>query len=146
MSTLEDVQVKSDYVLATLIPEEEKVGSLYVTGPVERSTKRAVVVAVGPGYHSSQGKFVPTTLLPNDEIIFPASIHGQIGAGINLTGSDRESYACFFIRERDVLAKSSIELDIDIDEVAEIEDEVDEIEEKIDEEISIIEQHEKHEG
>jgi chaperonin GroES len=64
------LQPLRDIVLLEPEPIPEKLGSLYVPAAHQYLSHRGKVVAVGPGAHDQQGRFVPTTLQPGDDVLY----------------------------------------------------------------------------
>jgi co-chaperonin GroES (HSP10) len=65
-----DLRPYADNVFIEFLPEPtHTAGGLHIPQQVQAKTRRARVVAVGPGYHTSLGAFVPTTVQPGDTVL-----------------------------------------------------------------------------
>ena len=65
--------------------EEKTPGGLYVPDKAQEKPHRGRVIAAGPGYHTDNGTFVPTSCEPGDIVVFAR------GTGVEVT-LDGETY------------------------------------------------------
>ena len=61
-----------DAVLVKIIEKDETMyGSIIVPDTGKEKNEKGVVVAVGPGFHTVTGTFVPTTVKVDDVVVLP---------------------------------------------------------------------------
>ena len=86
--------IRDRILIRTDLGEKMSDGGLHL---ISRSpTFRGTVVAVGPGYWTKKGAFIPTTLFPGDRVIY-----GEFtGSSVLING-----YPYAILREMEILAR-----------------------------------------
>lgn len=90
------LQPLNDRVLVKRLESEEKTaGGLYIPDTAKEKPSRGKVVAVGPGKYDEEGKRIPMTVQPGDEVLF----NKYAGTEVKLDAEDH-----LVMREEDILA------------------------------------------
>lgn len=90
----------NDWVHIELEPEKERQTKTGIIMPGPSPVRIAKVLAVGPGRHYIDGKYIPTVVKPGDRFPFFRAV---ITTGSNRTVSQRLPDDQAFIRETDIL-------------------------------------------
>jgi chaperonin GroES len=78
--------------------QKKSVSGIIIPDTAEKEkSKRGVVIAVGPGSVSNEGKLIPTTVKVGAKVYFNAGWDNEVDIG-----GDDEAY--FLVRESDILA------------------------------------------
>ena len=86
----------NDRVLVKRLESEEKTaGGLYIPDTAKEKPSKGQIVAVGPGKFDEQGKRIPMTVQPGNEVLF----NKYAGTEVKLDNVDH-----LVMREEDILA------------------------------------------
>lgn len=86
----------NDRVLVKRLESEEKTaGGLFIPDTAKEKPSRGQVIAVGPGKVDEQGKRIPMSVAPGNEVLF----NKYAGTEVKLDGIDH-----LVMREEDILA------------------------------------------
>lgn len=86
----------TDRVLVKRLESEEKTaGGLYIPDTAKEKPSKGQIVAVGPGKFDEQGKRIPMTVQPGNEVLF----NKYAGTEVKLDNVDH-----LVMREEDILA------------------------------------------
>src|ERR1700722_15837711 len=95
-----NIQPMGDRVLVMRMdaPEKKSVSGIIIPDTAEKDkSKRGIVIAVGPGHVSNEGKLIPTTIKVGTKIYFNAGWDNEVDVG-------EKDDAYFLVRESDILA------------------------------------------
>lgn len=86
----------NDRVLVKRLESEEKTaGGLYIPDTAKEKPSKGQIIAVGPGKFDEQGKRIPMTVQPGNEVLF----NKYAGTEVKLDNVDH-----LVMREEDILA------------------------------------------
>ncbi len=102
----------SDNVFVTFEPEETiTAGGLHIPQQVTEKTRRALVIAVGPGWHTKLGVFIPTTVKPGETVLLDRLAGQNYDWDLNIPRHNKkgcewgdESSSFRAVREEEILA------------------------------------------